>query len=86
MGRTDVVGYGECMGLRCETYGVRRGLWDCGVGPVGKSMGMAMGLELWASMGLRCGTHGVRRGLWDCGVGPMGKAMGMGLGLWACMG
>ena len=45
---------------------------DCGVGQMGKLMGMAMGLDLWGSMGLRCGTYGVHRGLWDCGVGPMG--------------
>ena len=65
------------MGLRCGTYGVHMGLSDCGVGSMGKSMGMAMGLDLCGSMGLWCGTYGVHTGLWDCGVGPMGKSMGI---------
>ena len=49
---------GNVCGYGVGPYGVRRGLWDCGVAPMGKSMGMAMGLDLWASMGLRCGTYG----------------------------
>ena len=82
MGPTFGVGYGECVWLRCGTYGVRRGLWDCGVGLMGKSMGMAMGLDLLASMGLRCGTYGVHRGLWDCGVAPMGLVEVYGIAVW----
>ena len=48
--------YGIAMGLdlrgsmvlRCGTYGVHRGLWDCGVGPMGfiGVYGIAVGVLL----------------------------------------
>ena len=50
------------MGLRCWTYGAYRGIWDCGVGPMGflGVYGTAV-WDLWGSygsMGLRFGTYG----------------------------
>ena len=73
------------MFLRCGTYGIRRGLWDCGVALMGHKLldlwgPMGICWDLWGPMFLRCGTFGIRRGLWDCGVGLMGP-----MGTYGCL-
>ena len=66
------------MFLRCGTYGIRRGLWDCGVALMGHKV-----FDLWGPMGM----YGeLRLSMWACGaaclhlydlLGPMGLQCGI---------
>ena len=48
-------------GLRCGTYGMPRGLWDCGLGPMGLPWIYGIAVRaLWDAWGL-----------WDCSVAPL---------------
>ena len=58
------------MFLRCGTYGIRMGLWECGVALMGHKP-----LDLWGPMGI----YG---DLCFCGVGPMGFVGVYGIAVW----